>query len=189
MTSRPLFCLFVLSAFCTTPLFAGGAKLTITTRNNQEISGELLYAKDSTLIISTQANVHTEILKKHPEYIVKVERKDILEIRQSGESFLTIGIILGFAAGIAIGTLVSYEPESGGDLGSSGSNFNPNGSGAKMLIYCGAGGASLGALAGGTAATKDHDLDLNHIGSFTHIENFSRYGGHPPDFIERLFSK
>lgn len=161
-----------------------GSNILVTLRNGEQVKGELLAVKESTLIVSKDIGAIDNFLISHPEKILRVSRRDIQELTICGKSHLWDGIAIGLAGGICIGMLVSYQP-TGAEAYNS--NFDPQGGGPKMLALCAAAGIGLGALAGGTgtAVTNDRKINVESIKAWNSLRENARYDGDEPDYIKR----
>ncbi len=173
-----------LVAFLSQSWSIAGSNIIVTLRNGDQVRGELMAVRESTLIVTTDVGATDEYLMCHPDVILMVFRKDIQELTVCGKSHLWDGVAIGLAGGIGIGMLVSYSPKGTGEYGS---NIDPYGGGPRMLGLCAALGIGLGALGGGTgsAVTDDKKINVESKKEWKSLGKMARYAGDEPDYIRR----
>ncbi len=175
-----LLCLALLMLI-NTPLYSG-AKVSVRLKDGNQINGELLVVTDSSFIISRIENLHEEKLKIARDQIVLIRRDYVESFIVCGRSHLINGVVLGFTAGICIGSLMAYEPRGVTEWGS---NYDSYGSGFKTIALFAAGGMSLGALVGATSSTSDKILSKREFADREFLVKMARYGDNEPEFIKK----
>jgi len=93
---------------------AMGAEVTILLKDGEEINGELLSVRDSTITLCTQYSATEKELASLQYPIHSVRTDKIWEITLKGSNYIWTGLGIGAAAGIGLGILVgvNYESES-----------------------------------------------------------------------------
>ena len=97
-----------------------GAEITLSLKNEEEIEGELLSVRDSTITVCTEYSATEEQLAslKYPINTVRID--EILEFKIEGNEneYIWIGVI-GIVVGLGLGVLVAenYESESSSGSG------------------------------------------------------------------------
>ena len=181
LTSHWSFLLMALLLPPSSASYAAGAKVTVVFTDGHDITGELLAVTDSELIVSRILYLREDKLKADPDAIMKLNRREILEIKFSGKSYVPDGILLGAIAGIGIGSLVSYEPTG---TGAYKSNFDPIGPGPRALIIGLIGGMVVGGILGHIASTRDESVGLEARTGLAFLRDFARYRERrPPEFL------
>jgi len=171
---------FAFPRYC---LLADGAKVTIILKSGDEITGEFLAIKESTIIIAKNLHINDKNLELDSLNVLPLNIKDISKIKIHGKSYLLDGMIIGTIAGISIGTLVSYDPRGWETFES---NYDAYGPGFKGIILCASGGALLGALAGATAPAGDKEISIKNKYDLFSLKQYTRYKDNIPKFLERL---
>ncbi len=91
-----------------------GAEVTLLLKDGEEIEGELLSVRDSTITMCTEYSATEKELANLQYPIHTVRTDEILEITLEGSNYRWIGLGIGTVAGIGLGVLVAenYESES-----------------------------------------------------------------------------
>jgi len=91
---------------------AVGAEVTLLLKDGEEIKGELLSVRDSTITLCTEYSASEKELAslQYPIHTVRTEK--IWEITLEGSNYIWTGLGIGAAAGIGIGVLIAENYES-----------------------------------------------------------------------------
>ncbi|HLX13484.1 MAG TPA: hypothetical protein VKS81_11785 [Bacteroidota bacterium] len=163
-----------------------GAHLSIRTNDSSEIKGDLLLITDSVLVITRLFNAREDFVEQHLKEIEVVRLDKITAIKLCGRSFTSDGLLLGAAAGLAVGTLLDYEPHG---ISRYDVNTDPVGPGAIAIVYCGLGGMAIGAFLGAEEVTHDEELDLNDPVTRRNLIDMARYRNEPPEWLKKLMQE
>ncbi len=157
-----------------------GIEITVLLKNGRRVYGELLYVRDSSIIICTETSATEEELKNNTYPLITVSHDKIQEIMiEEGHSYVIMGAAAGLLGGILVGSLVSYIilHDDKSDM---------VGLGYAIITLA---GIVLGFLAGvgiGAANSTD-DLILNKFPldyDFSVLAPLARYTGEAPEFLK-----
>ncbi len=165
---------------------AMGAEVTLLLKDGEEINGELLSVRDSTITLCTEYSATEKELAslQYPIHTVRTDK--IWEITLEGNKYpLLIGFGIGAVAGIGLGILVgeNYESEEldrgwdelvGGCLG--------------IMVFTGV--AALGTGIGYLASTDAiDDVILSEIPpgyKFLPLKSLARYPDEEPEYLKAI---
>ena len=162
-----------------------GAKVFIIMNNGNEYTGELLRARDSTLILSKKYDASEEKLSDlvYPFYSLK--NQDIEKIELMGKNHLAGGIVFGglggAVAGLMIGIALAYGPEY--------SNSQTLGYFAAVFLIGVGLGMLIGGIIGGNNTTYDevvYEYANPKEYDFTQLNIYSRYSGKEPEYLKEI---
>lgn len=94
-----------------------GAEVTLLLKNGEEINGELLSVRDSSITMCSKYSATEKELANLQYPIHNIKTNKILELTLEGSNYRWIGLGIGTVAGIGIGILVAenYEPSEAKD--------------------------------------------------------------------------
>ena len=157
-----------------------GVEIEVSIKDGEEISGELLSVRDSTIIICTEYSAAEEDLASLQYPINTVRTDEIVELKIEGNTTpVLIGAGIGLAVGI--GLVVLAGP------------YNPKPSDTEEAsktcggILLGLGAFSLGGLIGALVSTEDVILTEIPPGyQFVPLKTLARYPDEEPEYLKAL---
>ena len=169
-----------------------GANIFILMNNGDEYTGELLRARDNTLILYKKYKAREEKLSNLAFPIFSVQNHEINIIWLSGENHLIGGIVFGGLTAAVAGGLIGFgirdnnHSDHGGLEGLGAIDSSEMGTG--CLI-----GGSIGMLIGGfigeSFSTDDkiiYEYAIPNEYDFTRLNIYSRYGGMEPEYLKEI---
>jgi len=183
---RSFILMFCIIAFSGT-LALAGARLAILLRGGEMVTGELLEVKEDALIVSEDMGAFEDILKSHPNKILRVDKTEIKDLTICGKSHVLDGMTVGLATGLCVGALMAYDPKG---LNATSSYLDRSGGGPIAMIVFGLGGCALGAFAGGlgTAVMRDRHIDVERRQNFLSLRELAHYKEAKPDSFKEILS-
>jgi len=163
-----------------------GAEVVLLRRNGQEMQGELLSVRDSSLVISTLEDFNPKDLTARTKGIVAIRNTEIVRVIIKGRSNVVKGMLIGTVAGAGFGALIGYA--SGDDSPSGWGSFALTAE-EKALV--------LGALFGGIGflygtvgrimgPSPDQEIVAYKILGYSDLNKFARYRVYEPEFLREL---
>ena len=160
-----------------------GAEITISIKNGEEINGELLSVRDSTITLCTEYSATEEELAKFKYSIITVRNDEIQELTIEGSSYVWTGLFIGIGVGTGIGVIIGRIIERGD---SSSDEY-------EGLITAGLGmiGFITGAIAGPTVgyshSTEEFILQEIPPGyDMTFLKPLARYPDEEPKYLRAI---
>jgi len=152
-----------------------GVEVTISFKNGTENKGELLYVRDSTIIICTKYSATDLELTSLTYPIFNIQNDEIKELNIKGSNYVWIGFAIGAATFTGIGIWIGHEYEKGLDA-----------EGAKVGL--GIIGFLTGAIVGGVVGylLSSDDVKLQDIPAdydFSLLRPLARYPDEEPEYL------
>ena len=159
-----------------------GAEVTLLLEGGQEINGELLSVRDSTISICTEYSATEKELARLLYPIHTVRTDEILEITLEGSNYVWIGLGIGAVAGIGLGVLVvtNYESESSSTYSES---MEKGGYGCLGFTLA----ATLGTVIGELASTDEvilHEIPPGY--KLLPLKSLTRYQDEEPEYLRAI---
>jgi hypothetical protein len=171
-----------------------GAKVFILMNNGDEYTGELLRARDNTLILCKKYKAHEEKLSNLVFPIFSVQNHDINIIWLSGENHLIGGIVFGGLTAAVAGGLIGFRirdnnhSDHGGLQGLGAIDIDSGEMGTGCLIGGGI-GMLIGGFIGESFSTDDklvYEYENSDDYDFTRLNIYARYGDKEPDYLMEI---
>ncbi|MHA2032339.1 MAG: hypothetical protein ACW99Q_23440 [Candidatus Kariarchaeaceae archaeon] len=83
-----------------------GAEITISIKNCEEISGELLSVRDSSITLCTEYSATEEDLANLKYPITTIRNDEIQELTIEGNYYVLTGLFIGIGVGTGIGSII-----------------------------------------------------------------------------------
>jgi hypothetical protein len=168
---------------CVQSVSAEGKRITILLRNGQEVKGELLSAREKSLIVLKVNGVGDQELAEHPEYIAVVSQQEIQKVILKGKSNVLRGMGIGLLAGTFGGAVI------GGIAGTDNTDPELNSItrpfGAMVLgTVGGLSGLLFGALIGGASSGKGEEINTEKLRDLFYLRQYARYQEIEPEFCK-----
>ena len=155
-----------------------GAEITISIKNGEEINGELLSVRDSTITLCTEYSATEEELAKFKYSIITVRNDEIQELTIEGSSYVWTGLFIGIGVGTGIGAII----------GDNISRYSRYGYYGLMTAGLGMIGFITGAIAGSTIGNSlsTEEFILQEIPpdyDFSLLKPLVRYPDEEPEYL------
>ena len=158
-----------------------GAEITLSIKNGEEINGELLSVRDSTITLCTKHSATEEELAKLKYSITTVRNDEIQELTIEGSSYVWNGLFIGIGAGTGIGVIIGLiiEADSRGDF----KGYKTIGLGMIGFIT----GAIAGPLVGYSLSTEEFILqEIPPDYDFSLLKPLARYPDEEPEYLRAI---
>ena len=177
--------LTILIILATVQVPGAGKETELLLRDGSHITGELLAARDTSIVLSFLDNPSDEELQGALKNVRAIPYSQIQRLHIEGHSYVLLGaaggLVVGVLAGVAIGA------------GSTSDRGNPWTQMVETTANS-AGGAAVGALIGlvgglvigGAASSRDVDLDYNQKWDPMVLKPCSRYPVEEPEFLRAV---
>ncbi len=154
-----------------------GAKITLSIKNGEKVSGELLSVRDNTMIICTKYSATEEELTNLTYRITIIQYDEIKKLTIKGDSYIWTGIGYGASGGILIGAMVGYT------IAVEEKSFGVE------ILGLGVIGLIVGAIAGGIIgnANSTDEIILSDISpkyDMSLLKSLSRYPDNEPEYLK-----
>ena len=168
---------------CVQSASAGGRGITILLRNGQEVKGELLSAREKSLLVSNLDNAKDWQLAEHPEFIQVVSYQDIQKVILKGKSHVLVGMGIGLLAGTLGGAIIggiAFTDDTDPEFNQVTRPF-----GAMVLgTVGGLSGLIIGALVGGAGSRGDRKINTERLQDLFYFRQYARYQENEPEFLK-----
>jgi hypothetical protein len=158
-----------------------GAEVVIVERDGQEIAGELLSVRDSSIVISTIEKAKGYLLAGDTAGVVVVSSEKIQKVIIKVESKVLTGMGLGFLIGGVIGGVIGHlsfaKPKDGWGLVDLASLL----AALSYLTLGGLCGLAVGAILG-SAASSDKEVEPIPNHDFSSLKPFARFPVNEPEW-------
>ena len=165
-----------------------GSEVSVTMNSGLKYEGELIYVRDSTMIVCRELRATDEELSNnvYPLYFLKNHNIKVIEL--TGQDGLVLGLVIGSGAAFALGAIglqigKNTASEGEGEI----SNFKEEG-----IVGCCL-GAGIGALVGllvGAVTTSEDEIVYENIDpeeyDFTKLNAYSRYSSSEPAYLKQI---
>jgi hypothetical protein len=158
---------------CIQSASADGKKISILLRSGREVAGELLSAREKSLVVIKVNNVSDWELMDHPESISVISQADILKVTIQGTSHHVLrGMGLGWLAGTVVSAIIGIAAPKSKD---------PNGmsmDGAGVAFGMAAGGMLgllVGGIIGGASSWGEEEIDSDGLQDLFLFRQYARY--------------
>jgi hypothetical protein len=159
-------------------LLAQGADVSLLLKNGQEISGELLSVRDSSLVISTMEDANENDLSTQTVGIIAVRNEELFHVVVKGKSNIVTGMAGGVLYGAALGgVLCSCIPAASG-------LSTPEERAAGGAFVFGAIGFVVGTIAGIASSSNDKLVEPRMNNDFSSLRPLARYPDKEPEFLQ-----
>ncbi len=160
-------------------------EVVLLLNDGQEIAGELLSVRDSSIIISTIENAEGYGSAGDTAGIVVVSNQRVQKVIIKGESKVLKGMGLGLLIGGAIGAMincVTYKKPRDSSF-----HFGPEAApGAVGVFLGGLGGLAVGAIVGSAASTSDEVIEPLPNHDLSSLKPFARFPGNEPEWLRLI---
>jgi hypothetical protein len=155
-----------------------GAEITLSLQNGEEINGELLSIKESSLTICTEYSAKEVELANLTYPIIPVRYDEIKELTIKGGNYVWIGFLIGSAVFTGIGIIVGHGIEAGLDV-------------EDKVIGMSIFGFFVGAIAGGIVGyllSTDNVIlkDIPPEYDFSLLKSLARYPDEEPKYLRAI---
>ena len=157
-----------------------GAELTLSLMKGQEINGELLSVRDSTITLSSKHPTTENELRNRTYPITTVQYDEIQKITIEGSNYVWTGLAIGVAVGTGLGLII-------------GSIIQGDASGYAGLITPGSGvigflvGAIVGPIIGYESSNEEFILQEIPPGyDMTFLKPLARYPDEEPEYLREI---
>jgi hypothetical protein len=175
----------------------GSEKPTVKIRLNsdQEIEGELMSVRDSSVLIATQDEDIPSALSTDVKGIVAIEDTMISRVTIEGNSNVLLGMGLGFLGGTVAGGVIgasSYTPpppptDFGGAVAQLGeAMIGPGAAALGGMIVGAVGGMLVGAAVGAATSKRDVEVNLHVPAEWVALKGLARYPDKEPKALEQI---
>jgi hypothetical protein len=162
---------------------ARGADVILLLKTGQEISGELVSVRDSSLVISTIEDANENDLLTQTAGIIAVRNEEILHVVIKGKSNVLKGMILGTLAGVGfhavLGLAIGANP-----LKAYFTDADPVAREAGMTY--GAVGLLLGTVVGAASSSRDRLVEPLPDQDFSSLRPIARFPEEEPEFLKKI---
>jgi hypothetical protein len=169
---------------CIQAASADGRKIAITLRNGQELRGELLSAREKSLVITIGNNISDQELMDHPELVAAVPQQDIQKVTVQGKSHvlggMCIGLLLGTVGGGIIGNSQGYDNEPIAEI-----IVKPMVVAGSALTF-GLLGLLVGTLIGAGSSRGHEEIDTESLQDLFYFSQYARYQNDEPEFLKTV---
>ena len=180
MKAKLTFILFVAYLIFPNILSAKGAEVEINLYDGKIIYGELLFVRDSSVLIETIKEVSENIFPELEEKVIVINNIDIRRIIILGKSFVFSGALIGALLGgsaIAIGDQIGNS--SGSSEGGLIKGYAVSVLGSISLII----GAGIGAIVGSLLSSDDIIIEP-YPNLKWKLKPYARYPDEEPEFLK-----
>jgi len=155
-----------------------GAEITLSIKNGEKISGELLSVRENSVTICTQYSAKERELARLKYPIYTFRNDEIKELTIEGRNYIWIGLGIGTAVGAGVGALIG--------------NASDESSHQELVtVAFGVIGLLAGAIAGGVVGylLSTDELILNEIPSdynMSLLKPLARYPDEEPEYLRAI---
>lgn len=170
-----------------------GAEVIIEMKDGEKYNGELLYVRDSTMLLCETIGATNDELSNsiYPIYVLDNHNIQLIEVQ--GESKVLEGIAIGTVAGIGVGAAIGMAMGDDPPSRSGWISFRFTAEQKAAGLACGLGlvGSVFGLIGGSTNSTYDKEVYKYTIPNnydYTQLNIFSRYPDNEPEFLQAITS-
>jgi hypothetical protein len=174
----------LLLGFPTDCILAQGADVVLLFKTGEEISGELLEVRDSSLMISTLEDASEKDLSTHSAGIIAVRNERIFHVVIKGKSNMLKGMGIGTAVGGGLGALIGFAS---GDDPPGFLSFTASEKAGAGAIVLGGLGFLVGTVAGIASSSSDKLVEPLMNNDFSSLKPLAGYPDKEPKFLEREY--
>lgn len=183
MTKRALTVIGLVAALLPIALFGQGKGVKVLLNNGQEIEGELLSVRDSSLVISTLEDSDIKDLSTQTAGLIAVRNQDIFHVILKGRSNILKGMGLGTLIGGGFGGFLGLAS---GDDPPGWFSFTAGEKAAMGAIAFGAVGFLVGTIAGVASSSGDEIVEPLLNQDFSSLRPIARFPDKEPEFLKKI---
>jgi hypothetical protein len=156
-----------------------GAEVILSIKNGEEISGELLSVRESSLTICTKYSATEDEIANLTYPIITVRNNEIQEMNLEGSNYVLAGFGIGIAAGTGIGYLVGLASEQ-----SNSAYVTPEAVGGVLGFIV---GAIAGSIIGYSLSTEEYILqEVPPDYNWSILKPLARYPDEEPEYLKTI---
>lgn len=182
-TKQAFMVIGILAVPLTGTLFGQGKEVRVLLNNGQEIEGELLSVRDSSLVVSTLEDFDPDDQVAQTRGIITLGNQEILRVVLKGESKILKGMGLGTLIGGGFGAALGFA--SGDDPPGWFSLTAGEKSVAGGIVF-GAVGFIIGTVAGLASSSRDKIVEPLPDQDFSSLRPFAKFPEKEPEFLKQI---
>jgi hypothetical protein len=156
-----------------------GAEVILSIKNGEEISGELLSVRESSLTICTKYSATEDEIANLTYPIITVRNNEIQKMNLEGSNYVLAGFGIGIAAGTGIGYLVGLASEQ-----SNSAYVTPEAVGGVLGFIV---GAIAGSIIGYSLSTEEYILqEVPPDYNWSILKPLARYPDEEPEYLKTI---
>lgn len=186
---KPLLGVITILIFLSNVLLAQDTKIILLLNSGRQVSGELLYVRDSSLVIRTDAVADSSGNNVLTESLIAVQNDSVAKVIIRREPIFVKAVTTGLLVGAATGALIGYavgRDEPGGLRRWFVYDLNRSEAAVTGAIVLGGIGLGFGLIAGVATPSGDEELDIHSKEGRAMLLRIARYKQVEPEEIARI---